>query len=58
MINEKTLLQMKNICKAFGDNVVLSNVELELNPGEVHILAGENGGRQKHTHENPGWSTC
>ena len=34
---------MKNICKAFGDNIVLSNVELELKPGEVHILAGENG---------------
>lgn len=40
---KQTLLQMKNICKAFGDNVVLSNVKLELMPGELHILAGENG---------------
>lgn len=35
------LLSMKNIGKAFSGVTVLSNVNLDLYPGEVCVLAGE-----------------
>jgi ribose transport system ATP-binding protein len=37
------LLSMRNICKSFFGVAVLQDVEFDLNPGEVHVLAGENG---------------
>ena len=37
------LLEMKNICKSFGTNRVLKNVQFDLFNGEVHALIGENG---------------
>lgn len=37
------LLEMKNICKSFGTNRVLKNVQFDLFAGEVHALIGENG---------------
>ncbi|HOQ03918.1 MAG TPA: sugar ABC transporter ATP-binding protein [Anaerohalosphaeraceae bacterium] len=37
------LLAMKNISKSFGPVEVLKDVCFGLQPGEVHILAGENG---------------
>ena len=37
------ILEMKNITKEFFGNVVLKGVNLEIQKGEVHILAGENG---------------
>jgi len=37
------LLRMRNISKSFGGVAALQQVDFELNPGEVHILAGENG---------------
>ena len=37
------LLEMSGISKSFGDNLVLSDVDLALRPGEVHALVGENG---------------
>lgn len=37
------LLKMRDICKSFSGVPVLKNVSFDLNPGEVHILAGENG---------------
>jgi ribose transport system ATP-binding protein len=37
------LLSMRNICKSFSGIPVLQDVCFNLNPGEVHILAGENG---------------
>lgn len=37
------LLRMVNIHKAFGATRALAGVDLEVQPGQVHILAGENG---------------
>jgi ribose transport system ATP-binding protein len=37
------LLSMRNISKSFSGVPVLQDVNFDLNPGEVHILAGENG---------------
>jgi ribose transport system ATP-binding protein len=37
------LLLMRNIRKSFTGTVVLSDVRFDLQPGEIHILAGENG---------------
>lgn len=38
-----SLLEMKNISKAFNGVQVLKNVELTVGKGEVHALLGENG---------------
>ena len=37
------VLEMKNIGKRYGDNTVLSDVTLQVRPGEIHALLGENG---------------
>lgn len=36
-------LEMRNICKAFGNNVVLKSVNFSLEGGEICALLGENG---------------
>lgn len=36
-------LEMSNICKAFGSNVVLKSVKVSLEGGEICALLGENG---------------
>lgn len=38
-----TILQMKGICKSFPGVKALSNVDFDLQNGEVHVLIGENG---------------
>lgn len=38
-----SFLEMKNIYKSFGAVDVLKDVQFDLRPSEVHILAGENG---------------
>ena len=43
MAKNGILLQMKNITKRFGKVTALSNVNLEVEQGEVHALVGENG---------------
>lgn len=37
------LLEMKNVSKSFGNNLVLKGVNIQLHPGEVLALLGENG---------------
>lgn len=39
----KTILEMKNIGKKYGDNVILKDISISLAPGEIHALLGENG---------------
>jgi len=36
-------IRLENIKKSFGDNVVLSDTNFDLNTGEIHALVGENG---------------
>ena len=42
-MGEQLLLEMKNIRKSFGRNVVLDDVSISLHKGEVLGLIGENG---------------
>ena len=37
------IIQLSGLRKAFGSTVALEEVSLDLRPGEVHCLAGENG---------------
>jgi len=39
----KNLVRLKNISKAFGENLVLDNVNFDLKYGKIHALIGENG---------------
>ena len=42
-MNEKYLLEMKNISKQFPSVKALDNVTLRVRAGTVHALMGENG---------------
>ena len=42
-MQEEYVLQMENITKSYGDNVVVDDVSLRIRPGEIHALLGENG---------------
>ncbi len=37
------ILDLKGICKAFSGNRVLSNIDFQIDPGEIVCLCGENG---------------
>lgn len=39
----KPVLEMKNISKNYGENIILQDISLSLMPGEIHALLGENG---------------
>lgn len=43
MPKSDVILSMKNITKTFGPVKALSNVNLEVNRGEIHAICGENG---------------
>lgn len=42
-MNDKYVLQMRNISKNYFENKVLSNINISVKPGEIHALLGENG---------------
>ena len=37
------MLRVERVCKSFGGVAVLRDVSFDLQPGEVHALAGANG---------------
>ncbi|MFR5601335.1 MAG: sugar ABC transporter ATP-binding protein [Lachnospiraceae bacterium] len=39
----QTVLEVKKVCKSFGNVHVLKEVDLEIHKGEIHALVGENG---------------
>ena len=42
--NKKPLIDIKNLVKRFGDNVVLNNINTTINKGDVLCLVGPSGG--------------
>ncbi|WP_331477085.1 hypothetical protein [Blautia sp.] len=38
-----TILELKNITKKFPGVVALNGVSIDVRPGEIHALCGENG---------------
>ena len=42
-MQEEYVLELDNIRKEYGENVVLNEVSLKVKPGEVYALLGENG---------------
>lgn len=42
-MSAENVLEMRNITKRYGENIVLSDVTLQVKPGEIHALLGENG---------------
>ena len=42
-MNEQSVLEMKGISKYFPGVTALDKVDLDVLPGEIHVLVGENG---------------
>ena len=42
-MENNVLLKIENLSKSFGENVVLKDINLEVEPGEIVGLVGENG---------------
>ncbi len=42
-MKEKTLLELQNLTKNFGNLVAVENVNFQLQSGEIHAILGENG---------------
>lgn len=40
---DKPILQVKNISKSFKGHQVLKDININLYPGETHLIIGENG---------------
>lgn len=47
------ILEMKDISKTFPGVKALDHVQLQVRPGEVHALMGENGAGKSTPDENP-----
>jgi ribose transport system ATP-binding protein len=41
--SQAPILAMRNVAKAYGATVAVNNVSLEIDPGEIHAVIGENG---------------
>ena len=46
-------LEMRGITKRYPGVVANDGIDLEVRPGEIHALLGENGAGQDHAHEHP-----
>jgi ABC-type polar amino acid transport system ATPase subunit len=42
-MNDRNLVELRGVRKAFGDNVVLDGVDLAVERGEVIVIAGPSG---------------
>ena len=51
MEQNEYLLEMLNIDKSFSGVQALKNARLQVRPGTVHALLGENGAKQVHIDE-------
>lgn len=45
----KTVIELQNVSKRYGENIVLNNIHFDLREGEVHGLIGENGAGKSTT---------
>ena len=37
------MIELKNVCKKFGDHVIFENYNLEIDDGEFIVLSGDSG---------------
>lgn len=53
-VNERSgvLMSIRGVTKAFGSNVVLKGINMDVKKGEVIALIGGNGARQEHPDED------
>jgi len=42
-VNGQTLFEIKGLCKAFGNNLVLDHIDAEIKKGEVVVIVGPSG---------------
>ena len=43
MMNETGVLKAEGVCKSYGQNTVLSGLDLTIQPGKIYGLIGRNG---------------
>lgn len=46
------LVEMKGVVKKFPGVTALKDITFDIQPGEVHVLLGENGAGKSDTYEN------